>query len=237
MRIWVKFAVFIGLCFGIGYAAHRIIPVQHVPWRALNPDAPIGFATKTQLLRLSVSPSNMCMDMADNLPQLSSLPAQAHRPYKSGKNKICGWDIARDVQASAHIKLIPDSVDMQCPLSIASHLWLQEINQIALDEMGRTITGILHYGTYSCRKQNGNNSGQWSEHAFANAWDVAGFELSDGRMIIVKSDWNGEADKARFLKRARNMSCQIFNVTLSPDYNAAHADHFHLDMGPNRACR
>jgi hypothetical protein len=103
--------------------------------------------------------------------------------------------------------------------------------------MGRTITGILHYGTYSCRKQNGNNSGQWSEHAFANAWDVAGFELSDGRMIIVKSDWNGEADKARFLKRARNMSCQIFNVTLSPDYNAAHADHFHLDMGPNRACR
>jgi len=26
-------------------------------------------------------------------------------------------------------------------------------------------------------------------------------------------------------------------VTLSPDYNAAHRDHFHFDMGPYSSCR
>jgi len=26
-------------------------------------------------------------------------------------------------------------------------------------------------------------------------------------------------------------------VTLGPEYNAAHADHFHLDMGGGKVCR
>ncbi|MFN4225017.1 MAG: extensin family protein [Hyphomonas sp.] len=32
-------------------------------------------------------------------------------------------------------------------------------------------------------------------------------------------------------------ACRLFSVTLGPDYDAAHADHFHMDMGPQRACR
>jgi len=27
------------------------------------------------------------------------------------------------------------------------------------------------------------------------------------------------------------------DLTLSPDFNEAHHDHFHVDMGPTRSCR
>ena len=31
--------------------------------------------------------------------------------------------------------------------------------------------------------------------------------------------------------------CRIFGAVLSPDYNAAHANHFHFDMGYWMTCR
>lgn len=237
MQLLLKFLIFTGLLFGIGSVVNKTIPPQHLPWRNLNPAAPLGFATKTQILRLSLSPSKGCMDMAANISPLLSSAAEPHRPYTSGKNQNCGWDIARNITHSAGIKLTPDAVNMQCPLSIASYLWTREINKIAMEDLGSPITAIVHFGTYSCRRQNGNNSGQWSEHSFANAWDVAAFDLSDGRVVSVKTGWNGKRDEKRFLRRARKAACKIFNVTLSPDFNAAHADHFHLDMGPTTSCR
>ena len=127
---------------------------------------------------------------------------------------------------------------MQCPLAVGSYMWLREVNRLATTHFGSELKKVHHVGTYSCRRQNGNSSGQWSEHAFANAWDITGFELEDGRMISVLKDWNG-SDKTRkkFLRGARDKACKIFRVTLSPDYNAAHRDHFHVDMGPSSACR
>ncbi|MEP1231640.1 MAG: extensin family protein [Litorimonas sp.] len=211
--------------------------MQHLPWRHLSPEAPLGFATKTQFLRLSLSPSNMCMDMAESIKPLSSAAVLPHRPYTTNSRRVCGWDVARNVSQSANIKLSPDAVNMQCPLSVASYLWMREIDKIAKKDLGSSISEVIHYGTYSCRKQNGNTSGQWSEHAFANAWDVAGFKLKNGSVITVKNGWDDDSAEAQFLRRTRDTACKIFNVTLSPDFNAAHADHFHLDMGPTRTCR
>ena len=234
MRFSLKLLIFFVLMFGAGYVANEKIPSQHLLWRSLNPEAPLGFATRSQLLQLSLSPSKRCMDMAAGIGHLHSNAVAPHRP---ANYKTCGWDVAREVRQSADIKLAPDAVNMQCPLSIASYLWMREIDEIAKEEFGRSISAIQHFGTYSCRRQNGNNSGQWSEHAFANAWDIAGFKLSNGRVISVKTGWEGKADEKRFLRRARKKACKIFNVTLSPDFNAAHADHFHFDMGPTKTCR
>ena len=209
------------------------VPKQHLPWRGLDPAAPLGFATKTQLLRLSLSPSSSCMDMANALETLRSVPAEPHRP-----NKTCGWTIARDVSAAHKISLAPEAAQMQCPLSIGAALWMREVQALSRQYFEQDITKIHHFGTYSCRRQNGNSSGQWSEHAFANAWDVTGFELSSGALISIQNDWKGEDKKRReFLRGARNKACKIFKVTLSPDFNAAHHDHFHFDMGPSSTCR
>lgn len=214
-------------------ALDRNIPPQHLPWKPLNPDAPLGFSTKSQFLRMSLSPSEICMDMARDADSFKSIPADP----KTTKS-VCGWETARVVYGSDQGTLRPGEANMQCPLAVGSYMWIREINSLAQEHLGSELKKVHHVGTYSCRRQNGNSSGRWSEHAFANAWDITGFELKDGRIISVKNDWKGKDRKRqKFLRETRNQACKIFRVTLSPDYNAAHHDHFHVDMGPSSACR
>ena len=233
-----KRSVFLGfivilLSLAAGFVLDRTLAQQHLPWRSLNPDAPVGFATKAQFMRLALSPSNTCMDMAQNTTHLKSAAVEPHKP-----NKTCGWNVARTVSGNETVSLKPAEAHMQCPLSLGSYIWMRELNALAQQHFETDLKTIHHVGTYSCRRQNGNSSGQWSEHAFANAWDIIGFELKDGRLISIQKDWTGK-DRTRreFLRDARNKACKIFRVTLSPDFNEAHHDHFHVDMGPNRSCR
>jgi hypothetical protein len=76
-----------------------------------------------------------------------------------------------------------------------------------------------------------------SQHATANALDIAGFRLADGRRISVLADWSDSGDKGRFLREVREGACKQFNTVLGPDYNAAHRNHFHVDMGRWQVCR
>jgi len=211
----------------------RNMPPQHLPWRTLNPEAPLGFATKGQMLRMSLMPSKTCMNMARDVENFNSIPADP----KITKS-VCGWNVARVVYGSPAGTLRPGEANMQCPLAIGTYMWLREINTAAEKHLGSKLKKVHHVGTYSCRRQNGNGSGQWSEHAYANAWDITGFELEDGRVISILKDWKGKDKNRRaFLRETRKKACKIFRVTLSPDYNKAHHDHFHVDMGPTKACR
>ena len=53
-------------------------------------------------------------------------------------------------------------------------------------------------------------------------------------------DWTGDDAEAAFLRRARNEAREVFGTVLTPDYNAAHADHLHFDQaarGFSGVCR
>lgn len=214
------------------WAANKYIPPQHLPWRSLNPNAPVGLSTSMQLTRVSLSPNATCDALARDADGFQSVPADP----KDGP-EICGWNKARWVGARGAIALAPGDATMQCPLALGTHIWAGEIDRLAQKIFNQRVTQIHHAGTYSCRRQRGNGSGAWSEHAFANAWDITGFTLSNGEVISVLNDWDGDAGKKRFLRGVRDQACRIFRVTLSPDYNEAHRDHFHVDMGPTKACR
>ncbi len=224
-------AIIVGLSLAF-VGIDRNVPAQHLHWRSLNPEAPIGIATKSQLLRLSLSPSASCMEMAQNTSFLSSTKSDPKTAHAT-----CGWKISRQLHGVDHIAIEPKAPDMQCPLTLASAIWLKDVDRSAQNIMGQKLARIHHFGTYSCRRQNGNNSGAWSEHAFANAWDISAFELENGDIISVKNDWDGAPKAKQFLRDVRKSACRVFRVTLSPDFNAAHHDHFHFDMGPNTACR
>lgn len=215
------------------WTLNKIVPNEHLPWRPLDPERPIGMATRGQILRLSVSPSNVCMNLARDIEAFETIPSEPRDAQEP-----CGWDVARLVYGSGDAVLAPGEANMQCPLSVATFLWLREVDALAQDRFKQPLAKIHHMGSYSCRKQRGNGSDRWSEHAFANAWDIAGFELADGRLITVLSGWNSDDRQERkFLRDARQEACRVFNTTLSPDYNAAHRDHFHVDMGPYSTCR
>ena len=92
---------------------------------------------------------------------------------------------------------------------------------------------VRHLGSFSCRPIAGTD--QWSEHATANAIDIAGFNLADGQKISLINDWSGDEKRVAFLREIRDGACDLFSTVLSPDYNAAHADHFHLDQASRGA--
>ena len=135
----------------------------------------------------------------------------------------------------------PHAPPLACPLAAALALWEWDVVQPAAARLlGTTVVAVDHYGTYACRRIYGRAAGAWSEHARAAAIDVAGFRLADGRRVTVAADWRGQGPEATFLHRVRNGACRLFATTLSPDYNAAHRDHLHLDeaaRGGGRACR
>jgi hypothetical protein len=108
----------------------------------------------------------------------------------------------------------------------------------AREHLGQEVVRVSHFGTYACRNVNHLAGGRRSEHATANAIDIAGFVLADGQQVTVKGDWaGGNARRSAFLRALRDGACEFFDVVLSPDYNEAHHDHFHFDMGSYRACR
>lgn len=121
---------------------------------------------------------------------------------------------------------------MTCPLAGKFAAWARYgVQPAARLILGSELVRIETYGTYACRNINGNMSGNRSEHAHSNAVDVAAFVLADGRRITVRDQWNGDDQSRRFLRVIHESACKRFRTVLSPDYNAAHRDHFHFDMG------
>jgi hypothetical protein len=125
---------------------------------------------------------------------------------------------------------------MTCPLASAFVSWVQnDLQAPAMAEFGSSIARIETFGSYACRPIAGSE--RLSEHGRANAVDVAGFTLADGRRVAIIDGWMGDPAARRFWRSVRDSACRRFNTVLSPDYNADHRDHLHFDMGRGPYCR
>jgi hypothetical protein len=120
---------------------------------------------------------------------------------------------------------------MTCPLASSFTDWARYgVAPAAKHYLGSEVVKIETMGTFNCRAVNGSRSGKLSEHAFANAVDVSAFVLRDGRRVSVLNGWRGSSEEQAFLRRLHQSACKRFGTVLGPDYNAAHANHFHFDM-------
>ena len=211
---------------------------QDIPWAPLDLGQPVGLFTGRKLTALT-------QDSAQCLALLERAGIRHNRLPDRRDGPQCGYDdVVRFTDGGARtIGYRPASLGLSCPVAASLALWeWDSVQPAARDLLGAQVVAIDHLGSYNCRRISGRSSSDWSEHASANAIDVAGFRLSDGRRISVARDWKDDGPAGRFLHRVRDDACRLFATTLSPDYNAAHADHFHLDQayrGPMgwRACR
>ena len=128
---------------------------------------------------------------------------------------------------------------MTCPLARQFARWSREAVQTAAYQWLRArIVRIETFGTYACRSVNSQPGARLSEHAFANAVDVSGFVLDDGRRITIEQGWNGDDERVRrFLRAVHQAGCRRFAIGLSPDNDAYHYNHMHFDMGRGPYCR
>lgn len=193
---------------------------EHNPWAPLDLRDPVGWATETKLFALRDDMAE-CRGVLDR----SEIAHDVLEPTGEGACR------REDRIRLNSLPLSPRPPPVTCPASIALLLWERDVlNSSAMEIFGSKIARIEHLGAYSCCRLYGRDTGPWSEHATANAIDIAGFVLENGTRIDVLRDWPGEGEKARFLRVVRDGACESFATVLSPDYNAAHANHFHLDM-------
>lgn len=218
------------LIAGVLYVRHleRTRP-QDLPWTPLDLTGPIGAMTGMKLQLLRSDPA-MCRDALARAG-VGFTPVPDRRASSD-----CGLTDAVTLDRT-RIRYTPTPVTITCPLAAALVLWERRVvAPAARRHFGRELVRVEHFGTYSCRRLYGRDSGSYSEHATANAIDIAAFYLDGGRQISVLRDWDDAGPAGAFLRDVHDGTCDLFGTTLGPDYNAAHRDHFHVDMRGWRSC-
>lgn len=205
------------------------IPPHLDPWAPLDVRAEPSFLTGFKLARASADDA-LCRSV------LATTDLEYARLRDRETAPGCGFENAVRVTAAGARLSAPFVASCRLALSLA--LWERHVLQpAARAHFGQPVARLEHLGSYSCRNVYGREGGRRSLHATADALDLAGVVLGDGRRIRVAADWSGDGPPARFLRALRDGACPLFGAVLGPDYNAAHRDHLHLDRSRFGICR
>jgi hypothetical protein len=205
------------------------IPREWSPRAPLDLDAPPNLLTRYKLARLS-DDGALCADvLAHAQMTYHALPDETTGPE-------CGLFDAVTIERTTSDVGQPFSLTCRTAVSLA--LWEKHaVAPAAERHLASPVQRIEHFGSYSCRNVYGRPDATRSRHATAEALDIAGFVLADGRRIRVLGDWSRDSPEARFLHDVHEGACRFFDGVLGPDHNEAHRDHLHVDRGPSRYCR
>lgn len=222
-------------------------PPQDLPWKPLDLTRPLGAATAGKVQGFEVSPATP----PQRIERATQACMQTLREAGVSVERVADRDDGGFCIAQGLVRITGGDVTplagrglvMQCPLAVRYVLWDRQVLRPAAQSLlGSQVARVDDFGTYSCRRIYGSTSegDRPSEHARANALDVGGVTLKNGRKVVVVDDWKGQGPAgeagAGFLKRLRDGGCRIFATVLTPDYNAAHADHLHLDGAAQTLC-
>ncbi|MGB3718189.1 MAG: extensin [Proteobacteria bacterium] len=149
-----------------------------------------------------------------------------------GGPNVCGalQPFSMSATRSGRVGLNPPAM-LRCPMIPAVERWIENVVEPAAERyFGVPVVEVKVAASYGCRPMNNQWGSKLSEHGHANALDVSGFVLADGRKIDVKSGWWGDPREQAFLRTVHRGACSEFTTVLGPDYDRLHRDHFHLDL-------
>lgn len=205
----------------------RNLPDAWNPWAPLDLREPANALTRWKLARLRSEPQLCAAALAT-----SSLN------YRKQADTGGPCPLSGVVRVQGGEQALSSSFVASCPMAVAFALFSQNaVRPAAQRVFGEPVARIEHLGSFACRNIYGRADARRSEHATANAIDIAGFRLADGRQISVLHDWGQDTPAGRFLREVRDGACGSFGTVLGPDYNAAHRNHLHMDTAGWALCR
>ena len=137
----------------------------------------------------------------------------------------------------------PTAMTMDCELAPRLYRLSEIVQAYGIDE-------VIHIGIYNYRCIGGGTPGvddcTPSQHAYARAIDIWGFGVAGEDEYVLERDWvitpgdtcpgspADEKDRVLHEIGCTMWSDRIFQTILTPNYNDAHRNHFHVDMTDGR---
>ena len=236
-RVWWRRLVFVTvavLC-GLGVNQALIHPDTPLPpeW---NPTKPFSVShalsplTQWKLAGVEASAQTCLAALEEAGAQFTPLPAVENSDQCHIRNRV-------RLTGLGEARMAP--VETRCDVALRLALWeRQSLTPLAKAQLGATVAEVHHFSSYNCRKIRTSRgvSDRWSTHASARAIDISGVTLADGTRVDLRKHWEEEGARSAYLKAIQNDACAIFGLVLGPNYNALHADHFHIQMS-GQGCR
>jgi hypothetical protein len=127
---------------------------------------------------------------------------------------------------------LPDQPVLNCKFAGIFASWLTEVAEpVVVSKSGSRLSKLATGPGYQCRGRNGDSSAKLSEHGLGNAVDITFLATSDGKTIQIADALDQGSPSHDLLKGLRTSACGYFTTVLGPGANAAHAAHFHFDLG------
>jgi hypothetical protein len=213
----------------IATAGYRWLPSYYNPFTPLNLDDPPGRITQYKLRHLT---PEACASLLAQANQKNLIRTQA----VADSGGECPLNNVVRVRDFGPVSL-NGSFLASCPLALSSALFVsQQARPLTKRFTGSELTRIEHLGSFACRNIYHRPNARRSEHATAEALDIAAFRLANGERVTVLNGWKS-AKTQPWLKALLAASCGYYGNGLGPEYNAAHASHFHLGMRGFGLCR
>ena len=179
-----------------------------------------------------VTPQEMPLDDNTNcLQKLQAAGAKFSVPAVNVDNGKCHVENPVNLHSVYAIEL-PEAPLFNCKFALQFSKWLKESGGPILSaQLGSPVKTMATGPGYDCRGRNGDSSLKISEHGFGNAVDIATLHLQDGRVLNVEDAIQPNGANSAAWHGLRTSACGYFTTVLGPGSNAAHAKHFHFDMG------
>jgi hypothetical protein len=217
----------------VGIACLLVLPLLAVPACSIGP----SFVVRDEPWRAEEERACLASGLVREEPPFVTVRSSLGGP------SACGALRPFKVTATGHgaMALEPPAL-VRCPMVHAIDYWAERVvAPAARRHLRAEVVGIRVAGSYSCRPMNSVNGAFLSEHGHANAVDVSGFVLADGRVVTVITGWTGAWPERSFLRAVHSGSCRVFTTVLGPAYDRLHHDHLHLDLarhsGDGRICK
>ena len=217
------------ILIAVATVGYRWLPSHYNPFTPLSLDDPPGPITQYKLRRLT---PEACASLLSQANQKALIRTQ---PVADSAGACPLHNVVR-VRDFGPVSL-NSSFLASCPLALSSALFVsQQARPLTRTWTGSELVRIEHLGSYACRNIYHRPDARRSEHATAEALDISAFRLANGERVTILHGWRSTKTQP-WLQALLTASCGYYGNGLGPEYNAAHANHFHLGMRGFGLCR
>jgi hypothetical protein len=224
-----------------GEAPRRATPEERrsAPAKAEPPPDDKGIlerptTTEPPALPEPVQPSTCGLRLGPDVAVIHALPPITG-PGECTADDVVRLDAVKDKDGRA-IAIAPPAT-LRCGAAESVVQWIRDDVAGIAEDLGGRLNSVAVDTSFECRSRNRAAGAKLSEHGRANAVDLRGFTLANGKFV----SFTDIAVEKGARKRLRQAACARFTTVLGPGSDGYHENHIHLDVivrrGGYRICQ